>query len=270
MDWFSFYTTERAQWFFVNGMMSNSLPVSCSVQQSSVLGPVLSYHTLRTSHQKCQLSYHLYTDDKEAYVSVPVSDVSVAHDLLQHCIIDTSSRCAWHWLQLNVAITELVWYGSRQILKKLSNCELTVRSDITVISPVKSVCNLGTHLDNQLKMKNLYFKWSLCASMSSTKFARCAGLLDKTLHYSLCWFPYCGDWITATCHECHCTSCYGFVTLWPHGTSIKAPALASSWTQNIVQNMSSCLPNMPTKWHLPHTYLLWHKLPMCAARMCVM
>ena len=188
MDWFSFYTTERAQWFFVNGMMSNSLPVSCSVQQSSVLGPVLSYHTLRTSHQKCQLSYHLYTDDKEAYVTVPVSDVSVAHDLLQHCIIDTSSRCAWHWLQLNVAITELVWYGSRQILKKLSNCELTVRSDITVISPVKSVCNLGTHLDNQLKMKNLYFKWSLCASMSSTKFARCAGLLDKTLHYSLCWF----------------------------------------------------------------------------------
>ena len=66
-------------------------------------GPVVVF-------QRHQVNYHLYADDKQAYVSVPVRDVSRARTALQHCISDISSWCPSRRLQLNATKTELIWF----------------------------------------------------------------------------------------------------------------------------------------------------------------
>ena len=70
--------------------MSSLIPLTCSVPQWSVLGPILliSYtDDVPSVFQRHQVNYHLYADDKQAYVSVPVSDVSRARTALQHCVM---------------------------------------------------------------------------------------------------------------------------------------------------------------------------------------
>jgi len=62
--------------------------------QGSVLGPVLfiSYTEDVTSiFDSHQVKHLLYADDKQAYVSVPVYNVSLARQTLEHCISDTTS-----------------------------------------------------------------------------------------------------------------------------------------------------------------------------------
>ena len=53
-------------------------------------------------------------------------------------------------LQLNAAKTELIYFGSRQMLEKISDSDLTLDTGTTVIRPVKSVRDLGDHLDSGL------------------------------------------------------------------------------------------------------------------------
>jgi len=91
MDWFSSYLSDRTQTFCANGVMSEPIPVTCSVPQGFVLGPVLfiSYTEDVTSiFDSHQVNHLLYADDKQAYVSVPVYDVSLARQTLEHCISD--------------------------------------------------------------------------------------------------------------------------------------------------------------------------------------
>ena len=40
------------------------------------------------------VDHHLYADDKQAYVSVPVNSVSLARQTLERCISDITSWCA--------------------------------------------------------------------------------------------------------------------------------------------------------------------------------
>jgi len=109
MDWFSSYLSDWTQTFCANGVMSEPTPVTCSVPHGSVLGPVLfiSYTEDVTSiFDSHQVNHLLYADDKQAYVSVPVYNVSLARQTLEHCISDITSWCASRRLHLNAAKTE--------------------------------------------------------------------------------------------------------------------------------------------------------------------
>ena len=85
-------------------------------------------------------------------MSVPVNDVSLACQILERCIRDITSFSSRR-LQLNAAKSELIWFGSRQMLEKISDSDLTLNTGTTVIRLVKSVRDLGVHLDSELKMK---------------------------------------------------------------------------------------------------------------------
>ena len=111
MDWLSSYLSDRTQTFCANGVMSRPIPVTCSVPQGSVLGPVLfiSYtDDVTLIFDSHQVSHHLYADDKQAYVSIPVNNVSLARQILERCIRDITSWCGSRRLQPNAAKT-VVW-----------------------------------------------------------------------------------------------------------------------------------------------------------------
>jgi len=115
MDWFSSYLSDWTQTFCASGVMSGPIPVICSILQGSV-PPVLfiSYtEDVTLIFDSHQVNHRLYADDKQAYVSVPVNHVSVAHPTLEHCISDITSWCASRRLQLSAAKTEPIWFGSR-------------------------------------------------------------------------------------------------------------------------------------------------------------
>ena len=62
----------------------------------------------------------------QAYVDVLVQDIHQAWSTLQHCIVDARSWCSTRRLQSNIDKTELIWFGSRQILEKVSGSDLTL------------------------------------------------------------------------------------------------------------------------------------------------
>ena len=62
MDWFTSYLSDRTQTFRLNGEMSSLIPLTCSVSQGSVLGPILciSYtDDVPSVFQRHKFNYHL-------------------------------------------------------------------------------------------------------------------------------------------------------------------------------------------------------------------
>ena len=140
----------------MNGVSSDRLPLHYSVPQGSSAGPVefIAYtEDVSEVFNRHSVQYHLYADDKQAYVSTPVSDVSTARVTLQSCISDVSDWCSSRRLQLNEAKTELIWFGPKKSLDKVPESELALAAGTTVIRPVKSVRDLGVQLDSELNMK---------------------------------------------------------------------------------------------------------------------
>lgn len=155
MSWFESYLSDRSQSFHVGGMMSTPRPVSCSVPQGSSAGPIefIAYtEDVALLFDGMHVRHHLYADDMQAYISVPATDVPRARDVLQDCIGHVTSWCASRRLQLNASKTELIWFGSRANLSKLSSEHLVLQVGADNIQPAASVRDLGVQLDSELKM----------------------------------------------------------------------------------------------------------------------
>ena len=81
LRWFSSYLTGRHQ---TANCFSAAIPISCSVPQGSVLGPLLfTLYTMPLSSviQSHNLDHHLYADDTHIYIylATPDSNRSINH-----------------------------------------------------------------------------------------------------------------------------------------------------------------------------------------------
>ena len=70
------------------------------------------------------------------------------------CAADVSQWCASRRLQLNADKTEVIWFGSRSNLDKLSGRDHTLSFDAETIHPVTTVRDFGVYLDSELSMKH--------------------------------------------------------------------------------------------------------------------
>ena len=201
MDWFSSYLSDWIQTFCANGVMSGPI--------QSVLGPVLfiSYTEDIMLIFNSQVNHHLYADNKQAYVSLPVNNVLLARQTLERCISDIASWCASRRLQLNAAKTELIWFGFLQMPEKLTDSDLTLDTGTTVIRPLKSIHDLGIYLDSELTMKTHISKVvSCCYHCSFVEFARFAGSSGK-MSLNI-WFQHSFYRDSTTATHC-CLVCQG-------------------------------------------------------------
>ena len=156
LSWLESYLSDRTQCFHVNGVSSGPVTVNCGVPQGSVLGPIqfISYtEEVNTVFHGHKVRYHLYADDKQVYTSAPVEDVCLARGVLQDCISDVANWCPSRSLQLNPTKSELIWFGSRHLLKKVTVSDLTLQLDSGPVHPVGVVRDLGVMLDSELSMK---------------------------------------------------------------------------------------------------------------------
>ena len=120
-------------------------PLSSSpIRKTEDVGSVFNQHGVR---------HHLYADDKQVYIDVPLQDIATARSILTNCIHDITNWCSSRRLQLNGAKTELIWFGSRHTLQNVNHEDLKLQLGSTVIEPARVVRDLGVLLDDELSMK---------------------------------------------------------------------------------------------------------------------
>jgi len=139
---------------------------------------------------RVRVCHHLYAYDKQAYESIPVNNVSLARQTLERCISDITSRCVSkisRRLQLNAAKTELIWFGYRQMVAKLTDYDLTLNrpTGTAVIRPLKSVRDLRVHLDSELTMKTHISKAVSCCYHQLRRIRQVRRLVGSTAGFSI-------------------------------------------------------------------------------------
>jgi len=96
---------------------------------------------------------HLYADDTQLFASCRSEDINSVRTRLSDCAADIVTWCASRRLQLNASKTEVIWFGLRTNLTKISSRDCTVQIGDEVIQPSAVVRDLGVHLDYELSMK---------------------------------------------------------------------------------------------------------------------
>ena len=97
------------------------------------------------------LDHHMYADDTQLIEYTMASDILNAIIKLQNCVEAIHEWCRSRRLQINPAISELIWFGSKASLKKtVLDLNLYIGADI--IKPVGVVQDLGVFLDSELNM----------------------------------------------------------------------------------------------------------------------
>ena len=129
---------------------SSMRELNCGVPQGSVLGPLL--YVLYTSPvadiiKRHNLTYHLYADDTQLYVSFKLGSddlLSLAKSSIEICVREINNWMILNGLKLNEEKTEFLLLRSRYQPSSLLE---SVRVGGEIIQPSSSVCNLGVILN---------------------------------------------------------------------------------------------------------------------------
>lgn len=149
------YMTNRTQSVAVRATVSECVDIQFGVPQGSVLGPVLYCLYSKPMGNICQhhdLSYMVYADDQQMYKvvqpQIPWTSTSMA---LEACVSDIITWTSTNMLKINQEKTEFITFTSRTSSLDSDNMQVQVGS--SCVQAVKSVKNLGVHLDHTLTME---------------------------------------------------------------------------------------------------------------------
>ena len=193
LQWFRDYLSGRKQATCVNGVLSQSLPISFGVPQGSILGPLLFIMYINDLPQ-CVTNgkVALYADDTAVFYSA--KNIHEVQRILEGQLSNVSQWLSENQLTLNLSKTKSMTIGSRQILAK-GKLNLNLRG--SSIENVESFKYLGVLLDERLTWdQHVDF---LCKKVSKRLgvLRRASEFLDipsrKLLYYALILpiFDYC-------------------------------------------------------------------------------
>jgi len=158
-NWFQSYLSERTQSFAHAGLTTDYFPVTCSVPQGSVFGPLgfIAYtEDITVVSEKHSVHSHTYADDTQLYDSSTVADAGSVRDRLTRCVSDVAKWCASRRLQLNADKTETIWFGSRSNLAKLQRTNQSLQVGSSNIQPSSVVRDLGVYLDSRAQYETTH------------------------------------------------------------------------------------------------------------------
>ena len=154
--WLKSYFSGRTTSISINGAQSANCTLDYGLPQGSIVGPLsFTVYTIPIGRiiQKHGLSYHLYADDVQLYISFdPSSNLSIDSALskLTKCISDIQSWMTCNMLKLNNDKTEFFVALSPFNKRRMPAVKLHIGN--TVIEPTETVRNLGVILDTQMSM----------------------------------------------------------------------------------------------------------------------
>ena len=156
LEWLKSYLTGRRQFVAIKDARSREHIKTCDVPQGSILGPNLcedySACPVGSIFRKHNISYHIYADDTQAYVSFTPGNEKSALDQLEKCLHEIRQWMAANWLKLNDDKTEFIIFGSKENLEHVQTKEIKI-SEVSV-DRVASVKSIGATLDSHLTMES--------------------------------------------------------------------------------------------------------------------
>src|SRR6188768_860423 len=151
LDLSASYLTDRSQYITVGEHRSSPAPLSTGVPQGSVLGPLLfTLYTTPISQilSNCSVSFHLYADDTQLYISFSSSDSTSNLSVLSSTLDTIHSWLTLNRLTVNPAKTEFLLIGTKQQRSKITNCSISFLG--IPITPSIHARNLGVEFDSDL------------------------------------------------------------------------------------------------------------------------
>ena len=124
------YLTGRSQRVVIGNTKSEPVPLTFGVQQGSVLGPILFILYTCPLDEICRnhgVTYHLYADDQQLYLSFPLSSMSSHVTCLEHLESCTAEIRQWmsaNILKLNDDKTEFIVWEPASNLPRLGKSPL--------------------------------------------------------------------------------------------------------------------------------------------------
>ena len=161
-EWFQSYLSNRKQFVCVNGHDSDSLPLTCSVPQGSVLGPLLFLlYVNDLPNTSSLLTFHLFADDTNIYYSC--KNLDDLESKLNHELKIVAEWMKSNRLALSILKTNFILFHSKKLKpSKLINLKI----DGVNIVQVFTVKYLGVTFDSNLTWKNHINE--LCSKLSKT------------------------------------------------------------------------------------------------------
>lgn len=155
LSWFTSFLKGRTQRIRLGSIISDVVLIKFGVPQGSVLGPVLFNIYIRSIYKYVQqigFSILGYADDHQIMKQFkPSSQGTVLTYDIENCFSLIKSWMCQYYLQMNDSKTEIIVFGPPKILQDLYINGVNLCSNTTVRF-VKSVKNLGVHMDSALTL----------------------------------------------------------------------------------------------------------------------
>lgn len=152
--WFNDYVNGRTQCVKYKNDYSGYQQTISGVPQGSILGPILfSIFIFDIGNVLKHISYHLYADDIQLYISSPVHKLKDSVELINNDLNNFSTWCKQNGLKINPNKSVALCIGSDINLQKINFNTLPIMINNEEIKRAHQSKNLGVILDEKLNFE---------------------------------------------------------------------------------------------------------------------